>query len=452
MKKRHLILAVLFAAAGYVHADETELAAQGKETFKMQCARCHGPEGKGDGVDANRLPVLPRDITSGKFKFKSTVYGTPPSDDDIINGILGHGMAGAGMPSFSNLSMDTKKGLVAYIKTISPAFQGNIAPQPIPNPANMRASADLSKGKEVFDKLQCALCHGPNGRANGTSAFTLVDSWGRPIKPADLTHGWTYRGGSKPIDIYHRIVAGIDGAPMPSYEGAATHEEIWQLCNYVRSLQLQEHWSYDIVAAKVNGALPMSASDAQWKKAVRTDVNVQDLNYVGNKRKVMTVNAVSVQALYNDDAVVFRIFWNDPVKNEKNPSDALMVAFKPSDYAGDPRGNLHTLYEPNDPALDLSLWQASEPTTVRQKKSNVNAAAKAGWNPTGSMDAVANYDDGQWTLVFARPLALDKNDPIKDGSERLIGFAAWDGNNGESGLVRASSQWMRLSLGASAHE
>src|SRR5690349_16665057 len=114
MKKLSLILISLAAllALSTARADN-DLAAQGRTVFLQQCARCHGQEAKGDGPDAKRLYVVPRDLTSGKFKFKSTVWGTPPSDDDIANGILGHGLAGSGMPSFSNLDKSVRASLVA---------------------------------------------------------------------------------------------------------------------------------------------------------------------------------------------------------------------------------------------------------------------------------------------------------------------------------------------------
>ncbi len=446
-------LTLNLVAAGTLHADD-DIVANGRAVFVAQCSRCHGLEAKGDGVDAKRLWIAPRDLTSGKFKFKSTAYGTPPSDDDISNGIIGHGLAGSGMPSFANLDKDVRASLVAYIKTISPAFANDQKPQPIPNPANMKASADLQKGKEVFTKLQCALCHGENGRANGTSAFTLVDAWNKPIRVANLSQGWTYRGGSEPIDIYHRILAGIEGAPMPSYEGAASHEDIWQLCNYVASLQLKTNWSGQINAAKVNGALPSKADDAQWKKAERTDVNMQNYFYENGRRAHLTVNAVSVKALYNDGSIALLITWDDPIKDEGKPGDTLLIAIKPVDFDGDPRANLHTLYTPNAHPLDLALWQASNPKTTGQKKTNLYSATHWGWQPDQILESSAQYEDGHWTLVVTRPLALEGGETLKAGSDvRYIGFAAWDGHNDESGEKHSASQWIRLMIGTgAAHE
>jgi DMSO reductase family type II enzyme heme b subunit len=441
-----IVTSLILLSAGTAHADAS--AERGKAVFAAQCSRCHGPEGKGDGMDAKHLTVVPRDLTSGKFKFKSTVWGTPPSDEDIINGILGHGLAGSGMPSFATLKTETRADIVAYIKTISPAFKGGQAPQPVPRPANEHAKPDLSKGKEAYTKLQCASCHGPAGHANGTSAFTLVDAWNRPIRPANLTQGWTYRAGSKPSDIYNRIVAGIEGAPMPSYEGAASHEEMWMLANYVASLQLQPNWSYDVTGTKVTSALPTSGADALWDKAPRTDVNMQDYVYADGHRQHLTVNAISVQALYNDNAVALRIRWEDPQMDEKSPTDALLIAFKPADYAGDTRGNLHNLYEPNDPSLDLTYWQASNPNSAGWKEANL--ASIKSWSADKDLASNAVYNDGQWTVVVTRPFDTNSTEKWTLNSAHPIAFAAWDGRNNETGIRRSSSEWIQLHLGGDA--
>lgn len=425
------------ASPAAVAGDGDALIKTGRNVFNMQCARCHGAEGRGDGVDAPRLVVQPRDLTSGRFKWKTTTQGTPPSDDDIRNGIIGHGLPGSGMPSFANLSDDVKNSLVAYIKSISPAFQNAPAPQPIPAPKNMKAAPDLKKGAEVYAKLQCALCHGEGGRANGTSAFSLVDAWQRPIKPANLTQGWTFRGGDQTIDIYHRMLAGIDGAPMPSYEGAATHEEAWLLSAYVASMQLKPNFSKDIHATLVSEILPSSASDKVWDRARRTDVNLQNWIYANGKRLGLTVNAVSVQAVYNETGIAFRLSWDDPTR-DTSPPDAMLLAFLPADYQGDPRGNLLNLYAPSDPALEFTAWRAGDPDTVHRRRSNLAAAVRDGWSGN-ALPAAAEYNDGHYTLVF-------KQDAPKHPVSRA-GFAAWDGANRETGLKFSGSEWLWLHLG-----
>ncbi len=417
---------------------DAALIKTGQAVFTQHCIRCHGAEAKGDGTDAKRLVVQPRDITSGRFKWKTTVQGTPPSDDDIKFGIIGHGLAGSGMPSFNNLSDDTKNALVAYLKSISPAFKNAEAPKAIPLPSNFKASPDLKKGAEVFAKLQCALCHGEGGRANGTSAFSLNDAWQRPIRPANLTQGWTYRGGNRPLDIYYRMLAGIDGAPMPSYEGAATHEEAWQLSNYVASLQIKANFSKDIYAPKAAGDLPTTADDKAWTGAPHTEVNLENFYYVDGKRAPLTVHAVSVQALFKDGAVAFKLSWDDPTEDTTVPSDAMLLAVRPADYLGDPRGNLLNLYGANDPALEFTAWQASNNAVVSGRTSNLAAAVRENWSGT-STPASAVYKDGHYTLVFKRDIKTDET--------TRVGFAAWDGRDKETGLKFTGSEWLWLHFG-----
>lgn len=433
-------------AATNAAPDPAQVAA-GRAVFEQHCMRCHGTDAKGDGIDAKRLVTQPRDLTSGRFKWKTTVQGTPPSDDDIKYGIIGHGLAGSGMPSFNNLSDDTKAQLVAYIKSISPAFKNAQAPQPIPDPKNMTSTPDLRKGAEVFNKLQCALCHGPDGRANGTSAFSLVDAWQRPIRPANLTQGWTYRGGNRPIDIYHRMLAGIDGAPMPSYEGAVSHEDAWLLSCYVASLQIKANFSKDIYAVKAGGDLPATADDKMWAGAPETTVNLENFFYENGKRAPLTVRAVSVRSLFNDKAIAFKLEWDDPTEDSSaTVTDAFLVAFRPVDYQGDPRGNVLNLYAPTAPALDLTTWRAANVGMVSHRTSNLAAAIKENWSGKTS-PAVATYKDGHYTLVFKREISPDAAALRNTQATTPVGFAAWDGRNKETGLKFAGSEWLWLHFG-----
>ena len=161
---------------------------------------------------------------------------------------------------------------------------------PVPE---MSADIDLvesiAKGKELFygDKANCVKCHGVTGLGDGqandyddwnkaiveiekeldgttqraretkTSGMTSEEraehratlAWvdrfhqvldgdahaPRTIPPRNLRHG-TYRGGRRPLDLYYRIHAGINGAPMPAAKGTVAPEDIWHIVNYVRSL------------------------------------------------------------------------------------------------------------------------------------------------------------------------------------------------------------------------
>jgi mono/diheme cytochrome c family protein len=156
-------------------------------------------------------------------------------------------------------------------------------------PADIDLVASIAKGKELFygDKANCVKCHGVTGLGDGQAndyddwnkAIVEIDkevkstsskaketstagmspdeaaeyraqlAWlekfhavldgdaltPRTIPPRNLRQG-IYRGGRRPLDLYYRIHAGINGAPMPAAKGTISPEDIWHIVNYVRSL------------------------------------------------------------------------------------------------------------------------------------------------------------------------------------------------------------------------
>lgn len=91
-------------------------------------------------------------------------------------------------------------------------------PNDLPNPLEHDASA-LSEGQRLFDKMNCAGCHG----------YTAKGGMG-----PDLTDGhWRY--GGTPVQIYKSI---YEGRPqgMPSWGRALPPRSIWQLTRYIESL------------------------------------------------------------------------------------------------------------------------------------------------------------------------------------------------------------------------
>jgi cytochrome c553 len=59
----------------------------GAQVFARHCAVCHGPNGRGNGPAAPSMFPRPRDFSSGRFKYKSTAAGEPPTDQDLLRTI-----------------------------------------------------------------------------------------------------------------------------------------------------------------------------------------------------------------------------------------------------------------------------------------------------------------------------------------------------------------------------
>ncbi|MBI3331076.1 MAG: c-type cytochrome [Candidatus Omnitrophica bacterium] len=445
-----LRFSVAFAAAlvGWVSPAVCEAAERpapdleaGGAAYLQHCARCHGQAGKGDGLDAKRFYPRPRDLTLGVYKFRSTVSGAPPTDEDLFRTIT-QGLPGTNMPDWAHLDEATRWQLVEYLKQLSPLFEES-TPQPVTlPPAPGRKRVDLKRGRAVYERLGCAACHGSVGRANGTSAGGLVDDWGMPIRPANLTQGWSYRGGSDPQAVLTRVLTGIDGTGMPSYAEAIPPEDAWPLAHYVASLQELPQWNMIAHALVVEGALPKAPDDSRWDRAERTDVRLRNVvTPAGEWANPPTVKAVTFQAIANAEGIVFRFAWDDPTQD---PSDGLALILKPAGGVGDVVTLQAWPYE-GAPSLDLCHWAADTGQAAEAVATGFDQVL-ARTAPQEPLDSAASYEDGRWHLVLQRslqPASPEGAAVIHSNGFTAIAFAVWDGANPEA---RAVSPWTDLAL------
>lgn len=105
---------------------------------EVQCAKCHGDQGEGNGpsaaelVDSFDVPILPANLTRGEVTFKA---GARVED---IYRVLTTGMAGTPMPAFVNVSDEDKWQLAHYVISLY---------RPIP------------PGEMVYLRVGCTSCH-----------------------------------------------------------------------------------------------------------------------------------------------------------------------------------------------------------------------------------------------------------------------------------------------------
>lgn len=94
----------------------TGLAASAGENFQRYCAQCHGPKGRGDGVNAGKdLAAAPKDLTNVEELSKLT--------DDRIANIISKGGArndlSSLMPPWGNtLTGEEIRDLVRFIRDL----------------------------------------------------------------------------------------------------------------------------------------------------------------------------------------------------------------------------------------------------------------------------------------------------------------------------------------------
>jgi cytochrome c oxidase cbb3-type subunit 2 len=163
---------------GKVHAlgkdpgQTAESIARGKAVYeKMECGKCHGAEGRGDGPSAQTLkddwehPIAARDLTLEPNRGGDTA--------EAINMRFHTGMDGTPMPTFSdNLDVQQSWDLAHFVHSL------RMPNQPPP-------SDPVAYGRHVVKEKQCVACHvieGKGGRVGPSldvSAGKLRFEWAK---------------------------------------------------------------------------------------------------------------------------------------------------------------------------------------------------------------------------------------------------------------------------------
>jgi mono/diheme cytochrome c family protein len=213
-------------------------ASLGKRVYAQRCAVCHGPDGRGNGPAAPSMIPRPRDFTLGLFKYKSTRFGQPPTDEDLFR-VVANELPASTMPYFGDLLSDTEiRAVVAYVKHFSSVFNGP-SPQPISiSPRTPKTAASVERGRTLYIAWDCGLCHGADGRKGGF----LPDEKNYPTRVRDLSAPWTFHGGSDPQHIWLRLTTGLAGTGMPTYADSLTPDQRWDVVSYLESLARVPPW------------------------------------------------------------------------------------------------------------------------------------------------------------------------------------------------------------------
>ena len=105
-------------------AGSTALARRGKLLYQIQCARCHGAKGHGDGPDSANVRPAPRDFASTNWRFG-------PSPESIREVIL-KGIPGTSMyPLGGSASPRELDALVEHVRSLAPKEPAGPARKPL---------------------------------------------------------------------------------------------------------------------------------------------------------------------------------------------------------------------------------------------------------------------------------------------------------------------------------
>lgn len=474
-----------------------EFVEAGRGIYLRRCSFCHGLLGDGEGPAAKYLDPRPRDFTLGTFKFRTTHSGELPTDEDLFR-TVSRGLVGTAMQSFdrdlikNGLSEEERWQVISYIKTfayefedpeLDPVATGKVISLPS-NPAPYDAET-IARGAKVFEKAQCWSCHGKLGRGDGNKEFR-EDDWGFPIRIRNVTHPWKIKAGDKVEDIYMRFTSGISGTPMPSFVKTLKEDERWDLANYIKSLQHQLTSHQTLKARLVEGDLPEDPTDPIWNDAEPMDVRLAGQVVGAPRWQNPSIEMVTIQAVFNETDIAFRITWDDPFKDvvhdqtqEFNPAeltqvggfnsyveaidmiprdletfrDSIALQFPVKSPSGTKKP--HFFRGSSSDQVYLMVWKADQAEAGERGTEEGNAR---GWKqaikpqPEDAQQVLggAVWDQGRWTVVMKRPLQTGGRGDVQFEPGVFIPMAlnAWDGSNGEHGLIMSLSTWYFVFLEA----
>jgi len=484
-----LLAAALPAMAGKPDLGTDAQRANGAKVYAKFCSQCHGDQGDGNGPAAPMLVPKPRDFTSGKYKIRSTPSGSLPTQEDLEH-LIRRGMPYTAMPDWPKLSDDEVRDVAYHLKTFYADFanaEANVDPIEVPKaPAWSKESA--AEGRKVYEGNGCLGCHGNLGRGDGASAKTLKDDWGHSIRAADLTMRWTFRGGPTREDIFRRFSTGVNGTPMPSYFDSIKVEDRWKLVDYIVSLggEGEEHdkpgYADLVIAHRVTDEIDPAQGAAAFAAATPARFPVVGQIMEPGRQTHPAASSVVVRAVYNEKDIAFLVTWHDrsaekaghnapdlPVTVEDEIEAAPAAPAEEDIFAEEsatpaapsgadfsdavavqipsvlPTGIRKPYFLFGDGQASVDLWFQDLAQGAPQRFTGKGSAALTPAE-LESLQSVATYQDGEWSVVFKRSLREQSGVTFAPEQFVPVAFTVWDGFTKERGNHRGLTTWRSVYL------
>ncbi len=371
----------------------------GKKLYEENgCLKCHGTVGRGDGASAPTLvddwghPIRPADLAL------SWTFRGGPSREDIFR-TLSTGLNGTPMPSFLEaLTAEQRWAITDFIASLSgtngPGYSNLVVAK------HVQDSIDLAKGAASFASAPVA-------------RFPIV---GQIMEPGRSFH-----------------------PPATSVTVQAIYD--------ADSIALLVRW-HDMSAQKTgkNGPLLPVPQEEEEEQAVVTPAGGNAAAGAGGAQgsvfgdaEVAPAPAGQAKPAGGAPQAAANPFAEPEAAPASQPSefsDAVSIQIPSQTPAGARKP--YFIFGDAQNSVDLWFFDLARPNPLQfTGRGSGDISPNAAADVTGA----ASYDQGEWSVVFKRPLRASSGAPFSPGEFLPIAFSVWDGFSRERGNRRGLTLW-----------
>jgi hypothetical protein len=271
---------------------------------------------------------------------------------------------------------------------------------------------------------------------------------------------------------------------MPSFADSLTPEQRWAITDYIVSLSGEDGPGYTnlVVAKHVLDPIDLAKGAESFASAPVARLPIIGQIVEPGRAFHPATTSMTVQAVYDTESIAVLVRWHD-VRADKTGTAGLSLPVPIEEEDGQPAAAAPAAGAAADPFAETTTAEAppSEfndavaiqiptqiPTGARKPyfifgdaqgavdlwffdlarseplQFTGRGSADVAANDTGDVTGVASYDQGEWSVIFKRPLRPSAGAAFNPGEFMPIAFSVWDGFSRERGSRRGLSLWYSL--------